>query len=108
MSMLDTFCSSLREGASRNLDRTPLREPLTNAGDTSGQSICLDPVCWFLGRGIFMKEVLPKARKLREARKSKQTPKKAATPQNIAEQYFEVLRLRQQLLEAHAWRTTRQ
>lgn len=55
-----------------------------------------------------MKEALPKARKLREARKSKRIRKKAATRETIAEQYFEVLRLRQQLLEAHAWRITRQ
>lgn len=55
-----------------------------------------------------MKEVLPKARRLRAAGKLKPVRKKAATPESIAEQYFEILRLRQQLLEAHASRTTRQ
>lgn len=55
-----------------------------------------------------MKEVLPKAPKLREARKSKRIRKKAPTPESIAEQYLEVLRLRQRLLEAHTSRATRQ
>lgn len=55
-----------------------------------------------------MKEILPKARKPRETTKPKRIRKKAPTPESIAEQYLEVLRLRQRLLEAHASRSTRQ
>ncbi|MBC9878331.1 hypothetical protein G8O24_13365 [Bradyrhizobium sp. INPA01-394B] len=54
-------------------------------------------------KGLFQKE-----QKVREAKRVKRAPKKAPPPESIAERYFEVLRLRQRLLEADASRANRQ
>ncbi|OKO86836.1 hypothetical protein AC630_01965 [Bradyrhizobium sp. AS23.2] len=56
---------------------------------------------------IFMKGAFPKGRKPRELKKAKRTPKRPPVAETIAERYFEVLRLRQRVLEADTWRLDR-
>lgn len=54
-----------------------------------------------------MKGAFPKGRKPRELKKAKRTPKRPPAMETIAERYFEVLRLRQRVLEADSWRSDR-
>lgn len=54
-----------------------------------------------------MKDAFQKERKPRELKKAKRAPKRAPAIETIAERYFEVLRLRQRVLEADAWRVGR-
>jgi len=54
-----------------------------------------------------MKCAFPKGRKPRELKKTKRTPKRPPNAETIAERYFEVLRLRQRVLEADTWRLAR-
>ena len=56
---------------------------------------------------IFMKSAFPKGRKPRELKKTKRAPKRPPVAETIAERYFEVLRLRQRVLEADTWRLGR-
>jgi hypothetical protein len=56
---------------------------------------------------IFMKGAFPKGRKPRELKKAKRVPKKSPAAETIAERYFEILRLRQRVLEADTWRHAR-
>lgn len=88
---------------SRNIDRTGLLRLVTHSSNRANLLVGL-----VFGGDDFMKEILSKARKPREARKPKRIAKKAPTPESIAEQYLEVLRLRQRLLMVHASRPTRQ
>jgi len=54
-----------------------------------------------------MKGAVPKGRKPRDLKKAKRTPKRPPVAETITERYFEVLRLRQRVLEADAWRAGR-
>ena len=54
-----------------------------------------------------MKSAFPKARKPRELKKAKRPPKRSPVAETITERYFEVLRLRQRVLEAGTWRLDR-
>jgi len=54
-----------------------------------------------------MKSAFPKGRKPRELKKVKRAQKRPPVGETIAERYLEVLRLRQRLLEADAWRLDR-
>lgn len=51
-----------------------------------------------------MKGAFPKGRRPRELKKTKQTLRRPAVTATIAERYFEVLQLRQRVLEADTWR----
>jgi hypothetical protein len=54
-----------------------------------------------------MKSAFPKVRKPRELKRAKRTPKRPPATESIAERYFEVLRLRQRVIEADSWRLDR-
>lgn len=55
-----------------------------------------------------MKGAFQKRRKPRELKKAKRTPKPSPVAATITERYFEVLRLRQRVIEADACRVERQ
>lgn len=54
-----------------------------------------------------MKGAFQKGRKPRELKKARRTPKRPPAMETIAERYFEILRLRQRVLEADSWRPER-
>ncbi|MGY3346662.1 MULTISPECIES: hypothetical protein [unclassified Bradyrhizobium] len=54
-----------------------------------------------------MKGAFPKGRKPRELKKIKRMVKRPPAGDTIAERYLEVLRLRERVLEANAWRLDR-
>lgn len=54
-----------------------------------------------------MKSAFPKGRKPRDLKKAKRMPKRPPVGETIAERYFEIVRLRQRVLEADAARIGR-